>query len=58
MTDKKDEKPEISMSEILASIRQMVAKEVVSQKQNADNLRGANIKGIPPQFCGATFERT
>lgn len=44
MTDKKDEKPEISMSEILASIRQMVAKEVVAQKQNADNLRGTHVK--------------
>jgi len=44
MTDKKDEKPEIPMSEILASIRQMVAKEVVAQKQNADNLRGTNVK--------------
>ncbi|MBL0337849.1 MAG: DUF2497 domain-containing protein [Rhodospirillaceae bacterium] len=52
MTDKKDEKPEISMSEILASIRQMVAKEVVSQKQNADNLRGANIKESPPSSVG------
>ncbi len=44
MTDKKDEKPEISMSEILAPIRQMVAKEVVAQKQNADNLRGTHVK--------------
>lgn len=56
MTDKKDEKPGISMSEILASIRQMVAKEVASQQQNADNLKGTNVKENSSSSMGQSLK--